>query len=112
LSSYLCISPLGAAIKGATSFSFQENGLSVGTFLFPTFSGHVKVDMAVKYIPLIKNGHFIAVLELAWRVQEFWCANHTKIPNIDREIKYLDIVSGHLYLAQKHSDQKKVRQPN
>ncbi len=31
---------------------------------------------------------FIAVLEQGWQVQEIWCA-------IDREIKYLDFVSGH-----------------
>ncbi len=35
-----------------------SGGLSVGTVLFPPFSGHVKVDMAVKYIPVIKNGCF------------------------------------------------------
>jgi hypothetical protein len=40
-----------------------SGGLSVGTVLFPLFSGHVKVDMVVKYIPVIKNGFFIAVLE-------------------------------------------------
>jgi hypothetical protein len=39
------------------------DGLSVGTVLFPPFSGHVKVDMAVKYIPVIKMVVFIAVLE-------------------------------------------------
>jgi hypothetical protein len=38
-----------------------SGGLSVGTVLFPPFSGHVKVDMAVKYI--IKMVVFIAVLE-------------------------------------------------
>ncbi len=35
-----------------------SGGLSVGQVLFPPFFGHVKVDMAVKYIPVIKNGHF------------------------------------------------------
>jgi hypothetical protein len=39
---------------------------------------------------------FIAVLEHAWQVQEFWCTNYTTIPYIDREIKYLDFVIGHL----------------
>jgi hypothetical protein len=39
---------------------------------------------------------FIAVLEQTWRVQEFWCANYTRIPYFDREKKYLDIVNGHL----------------
>ncbi len=39
---------------------------------------------------------FIAVLEQTWRVQEFWCATYTKIPYFEREIKYLDFVSGHL----------------
>jgi hypothetical protein len=39
---------------------------------------------------------FIAVLEQAWQIQEFWCANHTKNLYFDREIKYLDFVSGHL----------------
>jgi hypothetical protein len=37
--------------------------LSVGTVLFLPFSGHVKVDMAVKYIPVIKMVVFIAFLE-------------------------------------------------
>jgi hypothetical protein len=31
-----------------------SGSLSVGTVLFPPFSGHVKVDVAVKYIPVIK----------------------------------------------------------
>ncbi len=44
---------------------------------------------------------FIAVLEQAWRVQEFWCAIYTKIPYFDREIKYFDFVSGHLASAEK-----------
>jgi hypothetical protein len=39
---------------------------------------------------------FVAVLGQAWQVQEFWCANHTKISYFDRDIKYLDFVSGHL----------------
>jgi hypothetical protein len=59
--------------------------LSVGTVLFPPFSGHVKaVDMAVKYIPVIKMVVFIAVLEEARGVEEFWWANHTKILCFDR----------------------------
>jgi hypothetical protein len=40
-----------------------SGGLSVGAVLFPPFSGHVKVDMVVKYIPVIKMVVFIAVLE-------------------------------------------------
>ena len=40
-----------------------SGGLSVGTVLLPPFSGHVKVDMVVKYIPVIKMVVFIAVLE-------------------------------------------------
>ncbi len=43
---------------------------------------------------------FIAVLEQARRVQEFWCADYTKNPYFDREIKYLDYVSGHLASAE------------
>ncbi len=43
---------------------------------------------------------FVAVLEQAWQVQQFLCANHTKIPCFDREIKYLDFVSGHLASAE------------
>jgi hypothetical protein len=35
-----------------------SGGLSIGTILFPPFSGHVKVDMGVKYIPVVKNGCF------------------------------------------------------
>jgi hypothetical protein len=42
----------------------------------------------------------LAVLEQVWGVQEFWCANNTKIPYFDREIKYLDFVSGHLASAE------------
>jgi hypothetical protein len=77
-----------------------SGGLSVRTVLLPPFSGHVKVDMVVKYIPVIKMVVFIAVLESARRVEEFWCANNTKIPTIDREIKYLDFVNGHLASAE------------
>jgi hypothetical protein len=43
---------------------------------------------------------FIAVLEQAWRIQQFVCANHTKNPYFDREIKYFDFVSGHLASAE------------
>jgi hypothetical protein len=43
---------------------------------------------------------FIAVFEQTWQVQEFWCANYTKIPYCDKEIKYLDFVSGHLVIAE------------
>jgi hypothetical protein len=43
-----------------------SGGLSVGTVLFPLFSGHVRVDMAVKYILVIKIVVLIAVLEYAW----------------------------------------------
>jgi hypothetical protein len=43
------------------TYSLSGN-LSVGTVLFPLFSGHVKVDMAVKYIPVKKMVVFIAVL--------------------------------------------------
>jgi hypothetical protein len=43
---------------------------------------------------------FIAVLEQAQQVQEFWCADYTKIPYFDREINYLDFVSGHLASAE------------
>jgi hypothetical protein len=41
-----------------------SGGLSVRTVLFPPFSGHIKVDVRVKYIPVIKKMVvFIAVLE-------------------------------------------------
>jgi hypothetical protein len=43
---------------------------------------------------------FIAVLEQTPQLQQFWCANNKKNPNIDREIKYLDFVSGHLASAE------------
>ncbi len=56
--------------------------------------------MAVKYTPVIKMVIFIAVLEQAWQVQEFWCADYTKMPYFDTEIKYLDFVSGHLASAE------------
>jgi hypothetical protein len=39
---------------------------------------------------------FIAVLEQTPQLQQFWCANSKKNPNIDRENKYLDFVCGHL----------------
>jgi hypothetical protein len=42
----------------------------------------------------------LIVLEQAWLVTEFWCANHTKIPYFDRETKYLDCVSGHQASAE------------
>ena len=42
---------------------------------------------------------FIAVLEQTPQLQQFLYANSTKIPNINREIKYLDFVSGHLASA-------------
>jgi hypothetical protein len=44
---------------------------------------------------------FIVVLEQAQQVQQFLCANHTKIPYFDREIKYLDFVSDHLASAER-----------
>ncbi len=43
---------------------------------------------------------FIAVLEQTPQLQQFWCANSKKNPNTDREIKYLDFVSGHLASAE------------
>ncbi len=63
-------------------------------------TGRVKEGMAVKYITVIKMVSFIAGLEQAWQVQQFLCANHTKIPYFDREIKYLDFISGHLASAE------------
>jgi hypothetical protein len=44
---------------------------------------------------------FIALLEQAWQVQQYLCENHTKTPYFDREIKYLDFVTGHLASAEK-----------
>jgi hypothetical protein len=35
-----------------------SGGMSVRTVLSPPFSGHVKVDMVVKYILVVKNGRF------------------------------------------------------
>ncbi len=52
--------------------------------------------MAVKYVLVMKIIISIAVLEQACREQQFWCANHTKNPSLDRQIKYLDFASGHL----------------
>ncbi len=49
-------------------------------------TGHLSLKMVI----------FVAVLEKARQVQQFWCENHIKIPYFDREIKYLDFVSGHL----------------
>jgi hypothetical protein len=43
----------------------------------------------------------IAVLKQTPQLQQFWCAISKKNPNIDREIKYLDFVSGHLASAEK-----------
>jgi hypothetical protein len=42
---------------------------------------------------------FIAVLEQMPQLQKCWFANSKKNPNIDKEIKYLDFVSGHLASA-------------
>jgi hypothetical protein len=39
---------------------------------------------------------FIAVLDQTPQLKQFLCVDRSKIPNIDREIKYLDFVSGHL----------------
>jgi hypothetical protein len=50
--------------------------------------------------PSKRNMVILIVLEQAWLVTEFWCANHTKIPYFDREIKYLDCVSGHQASAE------------
>jgi hypothetical protein len=49
---------------------------------------------------------FIEFLEQTWQVQQFVCANHTKIPHFDIEIKYLEFVSGHLASTLKESDQQ------
>jgi hypothetical protein len=43
---------------------------------------------------------FIAILERTPQLQQFLCVNSTKNLNIDREIKYLDFVSGHLASAE------------
>jgi hypothetical protein len=43
--------------------------------------------MAVKYITVIKNGHFYCSFGQAWQVQQFVRAKYTKIPSFDREIK-------------------------
>ncbi len=43
---------------------------------------------------------FNAVLEQARQVQQFLCANHTKILCLDIEIKYLDFDSGYLASAE------------
>jgi hypothetical protein len=56
--------------------------------------------MAVKYIMVIKNGQFYCSFGTTWQVQQFLCSNHTKIPYFDREIKYLDFVSGNLASAE------------
>jgi hypothetical protein len=77
-----------------------SGGLSVGTILFPPFSGHVEVDMAVKYIPVIKNSYFYCSFGISLASTRILVSNHTKIPYFDREIKYLDFVSGHLASAE------------
>jgi hypothetical protein len=77
-----------------------SGGLSAGTVLLPPFSGHVKVDMAVKYIPVIKNGCFYCSFGISLASTTIFVCNHTKITNIDREIKYLDFGSGHLASAE------------
>ncbi len=53
----------------------------------------------------------VAVLEQAWQDQQFLCANHTQIPYFDREIKYLDFVSGHLSKVETEWP-KNIRWPN
>jgi hypothetical protein len=67
-----------------------SGGLSVGTVLFLPFSGHDKVDMAVKYIPVIKNRRFHCSFGISSASTRILFANHTKIPYFDKEIKYLD----------------------
>jgi hypothetical protein len=49
----------------------------------------------------------IAVLERTPQLQQFWCANSKKNPNIDREIKYLDFVSGHLASTETQRPKKR-----
>jgi hypothetical protein len=49
---------------------------------------------------------FIAVLERTPLLQQFWCANSKNNPNIDRVIKYIDFVSGHLASAEKQWPKK------
>ncbi len=51
---------------------------------------------------------FIAVLEQTPQLQQFWCANSKKNPNIDRNIIYLDFVSGHLASAETQCPKKRV----
>ena len=61
---------------------------------------HIADLMSWKYIMhvilLTQFTLFIAFLEQACRVQQFWCVSGTKIPNIDGENKYLDFVSDRL----------------
>jgi hypothetical protein len=54
---------------------------------------------------------FIAVLEQALQVQQYLCANHTKSNYFDREIKYLDFISGHQFSAETECP-KKIRWTN
>jgi hypothetical protein len=43
---------------------------------------------------------FIAVLKRTPQLQQFWCVNSKKNPSIDREIKFLGLVSSHLASAE------------
>ena len=57
--------------------------------------------MAVTYIMVIQNGQFYCSFGTSLASTTiFVCANHTKTPYFDREIKYLDFVSGHLASAE------------
>jgi hypothetical protein len=56
--------------------------------------------MAVKYITVIKDGHFYCIFGTSLASTIFVCAFHTKIPYFDREIKYLVFGSGHLAGAE------------
>jgi hypothetical protein len=52
--------------------------------------------MAVKYITVIKNGHFYCSFGTSLARTTIFSANHTQIPCFVREVKYLDFVSGYL----------------
>jgi hypothetical protein len=49
--------------------------------------GRVMEGMAVKYITVIKNGQFYCSFGTSLASTTILCANHTKNPYFDREIK-------------------------
>ncbi len=81
-------------------FWWSVCGNSFCSRCFPTVIGHVKVDTAVKYIPVIQNDHFYCSFGTSLARTRILVCKLYKHSLFDREIKYLDFVGGHLASAE------------